>query len=99
MGVDTKISSQYSTVPQAADAWMDIKFSKMVTRVKARLMILRVRIRRRICVCLFCTPLKISNAGGTKKQKYLCVGCTVASCVCLMTAVQIVMMFRNVLFE
>ena len=39
------------------------------------------------------------NAGGTKKQKYLCVGCVVASCVCIMTAVQILMMFRNVLFS
>ena len=38
------------------------------------------------------------KAGGTKKQKYLCVACSVASCVCLITAIQIWFVFRNVVF-
>ncbi len=38
------------------------------------------------------------QAGGTKKQKYICVGCTVAAFVCIVTAVQILLMFRVVLF-
>ena len=38
------------------------------------------------------------QAGGTKKQKYICVSCTVAAFVCIVTAVQILLMFRAVLF-
>ena len=35
--------------------------------------------------------------GGTKKQKYICVCCSVAGFVCIVTAVQIFLMFRTVL--
>lgn len=38
------------------------------------------------------------QAGGTKKEKYICVCCTVAGFVCIVTAVQIGLMFRTVLF-
>ena len=38
------------------------------------------------------------QAGGTKKQKYICVSCTVAAFVCIVTAAQILLMFRAVLF-
>ena len=38
------------------------------------------------------------QAGGTRKQKYLCVCCSVAGFVCIVTAVQIFLMFRPVLF-
>ena len=38
------------------------------------------------------------QAGGTKKQKYICVCCTVAGFVCAVTAVQIWLMFHTVLF-
>ncbi len=38
------------------------------------------------------------QAGGTKKQKYSCVCCTVAGFVCIVTAVQILLMFRVMLF-
>lgn len=34
------------------------------------------------------------QAGGKKQQKYICVTCCVASCVCLITAIQILWMFR-----
>ena len=34
------------------------------------------------------------KSGGTRNDKYLCVCCCVASCVCLITAVQIYLMFR-----
>ena len=35
---------------------------------------------------------------GMRKNKLLCVGCTVAACVCIITAVQILLMFRTVLW-
>ena len=34
---------------------------------------------------------------GMRKNKLICVGCTVAACVCIITAVQILLMFRTVL--
>ena len=37
------------------------------------------------------------QAGGSKKQKYLCVCCTVAGFVSIVTAVQIFLMFRVIL--
>lgn len=37
------------------------------------------------------------QSGGSKKQKYICVACCVAGCVCAITAIQILWMFRNVL--
>lgn len=37
------------------------------------------------------------QAGGSKREKYICVGCSVASCVCFITAIQVIIMFRNVL--
>ena len=39
------------------------------------------------------------QAGGTRKEKYICVCCTVAGFVCVVTAVQIGLMFRVVLFS
>lgn len=36
------------------------------------------------------------QAGGNKNHKYICVACTVASCVCIITAIQIYLMFRGV---
>lgn len=35
------------------------------------------------------------QSGGTRRQKYICVTCCVASCVCIITAIQILLMFRN----
>ena len=35
---------------------------------------------------------------GMRKNKLICVGCTVAACVCIITAVQILLMFRTVLW-
>ena len=35
---------------------------------------------------------------GMRKNKLICVGCTVATCVCIITAVQILLMFRTVLW-
>ena len=35
---------------------------------------------------------------GMRKNKLFCVGCTVAACVCIITAVQILLMFRTVLW-
>ena len=35
---------------------------------------------------------------GMRKNKLICVCFTVMSCVCVVTAIQIVLMFRNVLF-
>ena len=35
---------------------------------------------------------------GIRKNKLICVGCTVAACVCIITAVQILLMFRTVLW-
>ncbi|MBQ3120192.1 MAG: hypothetical protein IJC12_04905 [Peptococcaceae bacterium] len=34
---------------------------------------------------------------GMRKNKLLCVCCTVAACVCIITSVQILLMFRTVL--
>ncbi len=38
------------------------------------------------------------KAGGGRSRKYLCVCFTVACCVCTITAIQILFMFRNILF-
>ncbi len=35
---------------------------------------------------------------GMRKNKLLCVCCTVAACVCIITSVQILLMFRTVLW-
>ena len=35
---------------------------------------------------------------GMRKNKLICVGCTVAACVCIITAIQILLMFRTVLW-
>ena len=35
---------------------------------------------------------------GMRKNKLLCVGCTVAAGVCIITSVQILLMFRTVLW-
>lgn len=51
-----------------------------------------------IAVCAAVYLGKQYQNGGTKKQKYLCVCCTVASFVCIVTAVQVLLMFRGVLF-
>ncbi len=37
------------------------------------------------------------QSGGSKRQKYVCVACCVGSCVCIITAIQILLMFRNAL--
>ena len=37
------------------------------------------------------------NAMGGKKNKVICVGCSVLACVCIMTAGQIILMFRQIL--
>ena len=37
------------------------------------------------------------QSGGSKREKYICVACCVASCVCIITAIQIIWMFRNAL--
>lgn len=36
------------------------------------------------------------KAGGSKSQKYFCVCCCVASCVCIITAIQLLFMFHSV---
>ena len=36
------------------------------------------------------------QAGGGKQRKYACVACSVAACVCIITAIQILWMFRHV---
>lgn len=41
---------------------------------------------------------KSYKATNVKKHKYICVGCVVASFVCLVTAIQVLMMFRYVIF-
>ena len=41
---------------------------------------------------------KIYKTIGMRKNKLICVGCTVAACVCIITAVQILLMFRTVLW-
>lgn len=38
------------------------------------------------------------KADNIRKDKLLCVCCTVAGCVCIMTAGQILWMFRNILW-
>ena len=38
------------------------------------------------------------KTSGMRKNKLICVGCTVAACVCIITAVQILLMFRTVLW-
>jgi len=37
------------------------------------------------------------QAGGSKQQKYFCVACCVLSCVCVITVIQITLMFRQLL--
>ena len=49
-----------------------------------------------VCAAVFFG--KRYQAGGTRKDKYICVCCTVAGFVCIVTAVQIGLMFRAVLF-
>ena len=55
MGVDTRISSQYSTKPQALEASKATKFSRIVIKVKPRLMMLKFRITFSVFVLRFCT--------------------------------------------
>ena len=67
MGVDTKISSQYATIPQAPEAWAEKKFktTARVVNPKDR----RHRLRTFLRSALFCWlfPSRSSIAPGTKK--------------------------------
>lgn len=48
-----------------------------------------------VCAAVFFG--KQYQAGGAKNHKYICVCCSVAGFVCIVTAVQIFLMFRIVL--
>ncbi|MBQ2777146.1 MAG: hypothetical protein IJF50_06555 [Peptococcaceae bacterium] len=69
---------------------MDVKM--MITA-----MIIALALTGAVAVCAAYYFGKRYQAGGTKKEKYICVCCTVAGFVCIVTAVQIGLMFRTIL--
>ncbi|MBQ2015145.1 MAG: hypothetical protein IIV26_07480 [Peptococcaceae bacterium] len=71
---------------------MDLK-----TTIIAMLVLLAAVGVAAICAAVFFG--KRYQDGGTKNQKYICVCCSVAGFVCIVTAVQIFLMFRNVLIN
>lgn len=70
----------------------------METKSAITLMILVLLLLGGVAIVLAVHFGKQYQAGGGKNKKYLCVVCCVFSCVCIVTAIQILFMFRPLLF-
>lgn len=70
----------------------------METKSTITLMMLVLLLLGGVTVMLAVHFGKQYQAGGDKNKKYLCVFCCVSSCVCIITAIQILFMFRPLLF-